>query len=84
MNRFDANAVLQRLGHGLSPDSAGVARLLERISQAEEPELLRALLTERGALALLATIRQDARNEGRTGCEASSPFPTAPPGAGAA
>lgn len=53
MTRDRALAELRRLAHGLQPDLAGVARLLERISQADDPEELRGLLTERGAEALL-------------------------------
>jgi hypothetical protein len=48
-----ARAELRRLAHGLEPDLAGVMRLLERISQADDPEVLRGLLAERGAEALL-------------------------------
>ena len=44
---------LRRLVVGLSTDDASVRRLLERISQAEEPERLRALLTELGARSLI-------------------------------
>jgi hypothetical protein len=53
MARIQAEHTLRRLAHALEPDLAGVRRLLERIAQAEDPELLRALLTERGAQAVL-------------------------------
>ena len=47
---------LRRLAAGLSPTDAAVVRLLERIAAAEEPERLRALLTELGARALLESL----------------------------
>ena len=53
VTREQAVATLRRLAVGLEPDLAGVRRLLERISQADNPECLRAVLTERGAAALL-------------------------------
>ena len=58
MTREKAVATLRRLAAGLAPDLAGVRRLLERISQADDPECLRALLTERGAAALLDEAAQ--------------------------
>ena len=52
-SRAEALAVLERMAGGLEADDAGVARLLERASQQEAPELLRDVLVELGALALL-------------------------------
>lgn len=56
MTRTEALALVARLAHGLSPDMAGVARLLERISEHDEAEMLRAVLTERGAEALIDSM----------------------------
>jgi hypothetical protein len=54
MTRADALATLGRLAHGLDADHAGCSRLLERIAgQGDEAELLRDLLVEQGARALL-------------------------------
>ncbi len=53
MTRPEAVATLHRLAVGLAPDLAGCGRLLERISQADDPEMLRDVLTELGARALL-------------------------------
>jgi len=53
MTRQEALVALRRLAVGLAPDLAGVARLLERVSVHDEAEALRAVLTERGAEALL-------------------------------
>ncbi len=53
MKRDDALEELQGLAVGLTGDDEGRDRLLERVSQAEEPEALRALLAELGAESLL-------------------------------
>lgn len=53
MTREQALAALRRLSLGLAPDLDGVRRLLERISVHDQAELLRDLLIERGAEALL-------------------------------
>lgn len=60
MTRETALDSLRRLSAALPPDLAGTARLLERISQTEEPELLRDLLIERGAAALLEELSRPA------------------------
>ena len=67
MNRPEAFSELRRLargldsdgrrcGAGLEADLAGVRRLLERLAAHDEPELLRALLVELGAAALLEEV----------------------------
>ncbi len=53
MTREMAVAVLQKLTHGLAVSDASVARLLERVSQAEDPQMLRDLLVLAGAHAVL-------------------------------
>lgn len=53
MNRPEALAVLRTVAGRLEPDAAGCARLLERISTQAEAELLRDVLVELGARALL-------------------------------
>lgn len=53
MNREEAGRVLRSLALGLSTDLEGVRRLLERVSVHEEHELLRDLLVEEGAAAIL-------------------------------
>ena len=53
MTRQTTLAELRRLAAGLPPTDAAVRRLLERIAGSDEPERLRALLTELGAKALL-------------------------------
>lgn len=53
MNRAEAEAALRRLAHGLEPDLAGERRLLERVSEQDDPEQLRAALVEMGAARLL-------------------------------
>ncbi len=53
MMRAQALEELHRLATGLPCDGAGCGRLLERISQSDDPEMLRAVLTELGAAALL-------------------------------
>jgi hypothetical protein len=54
MTRDAAVRQLQTLTGGLTSSDASVTRLLERVSQADEPEALRALLAEAGARAVLA------------------------------
>ncbi len=51
--RPETLAELRRLAVGLLRDDTSVRRLLERVAAAEEPERLRALLTELGAKSLL-------------------------------
>jgi hypothetical protein len=53
VTRQDADRQLRLLAHGLAPDLDGTRRLLERVSQAGDPEMLRAVLTELGAERLL-------------------------------
>ena len=53
MTRGDARVALRRLAHGLDPDLAGRARLLERIAGSDDAELLRDALVELGARELL-------------------------------
>ncbi len=53
MTRETAVDTLRRLSAGLLPDDPGVRRLLERIAATDEPELLRGLLVEAGARAVL-------------------------------
>ncbi len=53
MNRPEALDLLRTLAHGLRPDLSGTARLLERVSQQAEAELLRDALADAGALLLL-------------------------------
>ena len=53
VTRAQALEELHRLATGLPCDAAGYGRLLERISQSDDPEMLRAVLTELGAAALL-------------------------------
>ena len=53
MTRSEALGILARLAGGLAADAAGVARLLERVSEQEDPEMLRDVLVEVGAAALL-------------------------------
>jgi hypothetical protein len=53
MTRSDAARELHALTVGLTPDAAGVERLLERVAQGDKPEELRAALTEMGAERLL-------------------------------
>lgn len=52
-SRAEALEELRALAAGLPVAQAGVERLLERIAGTAEAELLRALLVEAGALALL-------------------------------
>jgi hypothetical protein len=54
MTRDQALTTAQRLGADLAPDQAGVSRLLERIAQRDDAEMVRAALIERGAAAVLA------------------------------
>ncbi len=56
MTRAEAVDTLRRLSAGLPPDDPGVRRLLERISSSDEPELLRDLLVEAGAHAVLEEV----------------------------
>jgi uncharacterized protein involved in exopolysaccharide biosynthesis len=58
MTRTEALAVLRDLAFDLELGPAGADRLLERASQASEPELLRAALTELGARALLEETQE--------------------------
>jgi hypothetical protein len=55
VTRGAALSTLRQLAHGLGPALAGTARLLERIAgqDGEQAELLRDLLVEEGARALL-------------------------------
>ena len=53
MTREEALELVGRLVVGLPADEAGVRRLLERISVADEAEALRDVLTEHGARAML-------------------------------
>jgi hypothetical protein len=53
VGRARALATLYALAGGLPAGEAGAARLLERIAASDEPEALRAALTELGALAIL-------------------------------
>jgi len=53
MTRPEALTTLQRLAAGLSPDLAGQARLLERVSNEADAEALRDALVELGARLLL-------------------------------
>jgi hypothetical protein len=53
MTKPEATAVLLGLAAGLEADLEGVRRLLERIAAHDEAELLRDLLVEEGAGALL-------------------------------
>jgi hypothetical protein len=53
VTREEAVATLRRLSSGLEADMAGMRRLLERISSSDEPEMLRDVLVEAGARALL-------------------------------
>ena len=53
MTRERALEELRRLAGSLPADAAGCARLLERVSQSDEAETLRARLVELGAEALL-------------------------------
>jgi hypothetical protein len=53
MTRQEALSAVAQRAAGLDADDAGVRRLLERISQADQAEALRAALTELGARAVL-------------------------------
>jgi hypothetical protein len=53
MDRERALAELRRLAVGLEANGPGGLRLLERASQADDPEALRAVLVELGAETLL-------------------------------
>jgi hypothetical protein len=53
VTREAAALELQRLAGGLAPDDACCQRLLERIAASDDSEVLRAVLMERGARALL-------------------------------
>lgn len=53
MTRLEALDQLRKLAHGLRPDLAGSARLLERIAAHEDAEELRAALVECGARLVL-------------------------------
>ena len=53
MTREQALTAVRRLALGLEANQAGVARLLERVSQHHAAETLRDALTELGAEALL-------------------------------
>jgi hypothetical protein len=53
MTRSEALTLFRSLALGLAPDLGGVARLMERISSRDEAELLRDVLVELGARALL-------------------------------
>jgi hypothetical protein len=53
VTREQALAAVRRLAIGLETNQAGVARLLERVSQHHAAETLRDALTELGAEALL-------------------------------
>lgn len=55
MTREAAAVALAGLTRGLSADLAGERRLLERVSELDEAEALRAALVELGARALLET-----------------------------
>ena len=56
MTREQALEELRRLAGGLAPDDACCQRLLERIAASDDPEMLRAVLMERGARALLEEL----------------------------
>jgi hypothetical protein len=56
VTRGQAEETLKTLALGLAPDVAGHARLMERISVHTDAELLRDLLTEEGARALLEDL----------------------------
>lgn len=53
MTQPEALALVRALAHGLGPDAAGCARLLERVSTSEQAEELRAALVEAGAKVVL-------------------------------
>ena len=53
MTRERAIAELRRLAGGLQADQAGAARFMERISERDDAEDLRAALVEEGARAVL-------------------------------
>ncbi len=53
MTRSEALDAVRKLAGGLPPDLAGCARLLERISNHDDAEALRDVLTEARARALL-------------------------------
>jgi hypothetical protein len=57
VNRETAARELHALCVGLSPDPAGVSRLLERIAASDVAEELRGALVEGGALALIGATR---------------------------
>jgi hypothetical protein len=57
MNRAEAVEVLLAMSAGLTATPDDVAKLLERASTSDAPELLRSLLTEYGAQALLEGVR---------------------------
>ena len=60
MTPAQALDAVRKLAGGLPAEGgvdAAVARLMERISAAEDPQLLRDALTARGALALLEESR---------------------------
>ena len=53
MTRREAGAELERLAFGLHPDNDGMNRLLERLSVQADAAMLRDVLVERGARAVL-------------------------------
>jgi len=67
MTRPEAEAALRRLAHKLEADSRGADRLLERVASHDEREMLRGVLVEAGARALLAELDDavEAPPEGR-------------------
>ncbi len=56
MTRTEALDAVRRLAVGLAPDLAGCSRLLERVSNHDDAEALRDVLTEAGARALLEEL----------------------------
>jgi hypothetical protein len=75
MTRAEALAVLQTAAGGLCPDAGGCGRLLERIAVQAEAELLRDVLVELGAAALLDEISRHPAGEqfGKAAAEPSEP-----------
>jgi len=55
VTREKASAALRDLAAGLPADGAGEARFLERVAAHADAELLRALLVEAGARAMLGS-----------------------------
>ena len=58
MTRADALELVARLALGLPADIDGVRRLLERVAQRDDAELLRDVLTEQGARSVLEERRR--------------------------